>query len=179
VAIRVTAFSPDFFVSTPATLPAFLSIPRRDVPLAISETISSKSDRFLAFPAKEESHRNDVVKVDNPPAVLKRWKQIAKFLGEPISVVQRWAAEGMPAVRQARFVSSSPAELNAWLGESGKPIHVVTPQSDLSAELKRGLAFVRQGKARREPASAQSKQARRKVSCPGRHCVYPFTRPIK
>ena len=99
----------------------------------------------------------------NPPEVLKGWKQIADFLGEPTSVVQRWATEGMPVAKQGRFVSSSPAELNAWLGrESGKPIHVVTPQSDLSAELKRGLAFVRQEKRPAKPA--RSKPARRKVS---------------
>ena len=101
----------------------------------------------------------------NPPEVLKGWKQIADFLGEPTSVVQRWAAEGMPVAKQGRFVSSSPAELNAWLGrESGKPIHVVTPESDLSAELKRGLAFVREEKRPRKPGSAQVRQARRKVS---------------
>lgn len=99
----------------------------------------------------------------NPPEVLKGWKQIADFLGEPTSVVQRWATEGMPVAKQGRFVSTSPAELNAWLGrESGKPIHVVAPQSDLSAELKRGLAFVRQEKRPAKPA--RSKPARRKVS---------------
>lgn len=98
-----------------------------------------------------------------PPEVLKGWKQIADFLGEPTSVVQRWATEGMPVAKQGRFVSSSPAELNAWLGrESGKPIHVVTPQSDLSAELKRGLAFVRQEK--RPAKLARPKLARGKAS---------------
>lgn len=97
--------------------------------------------------------------------LLKGWKQIADFLGEPTSVVQRWAAEGMPVTKQGRFVASSPAELNAWLGrESGKPIHVVTPESDLSAELKRGLAFVRQGKRPAKPASARPKPARRRAS---------------
>jgi len=34
--------------------------------------------------------------------------------------------------------------LNAWLGkESGKPIHAVTETTDLTAELKRGLSYVR------------------------------------
>lgn len=53
----------------------------------------------------------------------------------------------MPVAKQGRSVSSSPEELNAWLGkESGKPVHVVTAETDLAAELKRGVAFLRQGK---------------------------------
>ncbi len=77
-------------------------------------------------------------------APLKGWQEIAGFLGEPVSVVQRWAAEGMPVRREGRFVSTSTKELNAWLGkESGKPIHVATENTDLSAELKRGLSFIR------------------------------------
>jgi hypothetical protein len=52
---------------------------------------------------------------------LKGWKQIAEFLGEPVSAVQRWASEGMPVHREGRFVATSPEELNVWLGEeSGK-----------------------------------------------------------
>ena len=75
---------------------------------------------------------------------LKGWRDIASFLGEPVSVVQRWAAEGMPVRKEGRFVSTTPEELNAWLGkESGKPIHVATENTDLSAELRRGLSFLR------------------------------------
>jgi hypothetical protein len=78
------------------------------------------------------------------PEILKGWKEIAKFLGEPISVVKRWKAEGMPVTEQGRFVTGSPGELSAWLGqESGKPVHVVTPETDLASELKRGLVFAR------------------------------------
>jgi hypothetical protein len=80
------------------------------------------------------------------PETLKGWKEIAEYLGEPISVVKRWRSEGMPVFEQGRFVSSSPEQLSAWLGkESGKPVHVVTPQTDLSSELKRGIAFARRG----------------------------------
>lgn len=76
---------------------------------------------------------------------LKGWKQIADFLGQPASVAQRWADEGMPLRREGRFVTSTPEELNAWLGkESGKPVHVATEETDLTAELKRGLSYVRQ-----------------------------------
>lgn len=81
-----------------------------------------------------------------PSEVLKGWKEIAEFLGEPISVVKRWRAEGMPVVEQGRLVTSSPDQLNEWLGrETGKPVHVVTAETDLASELKRGVAFVKRG----------------------------------
>jgi hypothetical protein len=52
----------------------------------------------------------------------------------------------MPVLKQGRFVTTTPAELNAWLGkESGKPVHVATENTDLTAEL-RGLSFVRREK---------------------------------
>jgi len=79
-----------------------------------------------------------------PGNVLKGWKEIAAFLGEPASVVQRWARQGMPVRREGRFVTTTPEELNAWLGkQSGKPVHVATESGDLTAELKRGLQFAR------------------------------------
>jgi hypothetical protein len=75
---------------------------------------------------------------------LKGWKQIADFLGEPPSVAQRWASTGMPVRRQGRYVTTTPAEINEWLGiQSGKPVHVVTDKTDLTSELRRGLSFVR------------------------------------
>ena len=78
---------------------------------------------------------------------LKGWQQISAFLGEPASVVQRWASEGMPIRKQGRYVETSPDELNAWLGkESGKPVHTVTENTDLTEELKRGLSYVRHEK---------------------------------
>jgi hypothetical protein len=81
------------------------------------------------------------------PETLKGWQQISAFLGEPASVVQRWAAEGMPVRKQGRYVETTPEELNTWLGkESGKPVHVATEATDLTAELKRGLSFVRHEK---------------------------------
>ena len=82
-----------------------------------------------------------------PPDILKGWHQIAAFLGEPPSVVQRWASDGMPVRKQGRYVETTPDKLNAWLRkESGKPVHVATDNTDLTAELKRGLSFVRQKK---------------------------------
>jgi hypothetical protein len=78
---------------------------------------------------------------------LKGWQDIAKFLGQPVSVVQRWAKHsGLPVSRQDRNVVASRDELNSSLGrESGEPVHVATEQTDLSAELKRGL-YVRKEK---------------------------------
>jgi phage terminase Nu1 subunit (DNA packaging protein) len=88
-----------------------------------------------------------------PVSALKGWSQIASFFGEPVSVVQRWASEGMPVHREGRFVTITPQELNAWLGEeSGKPVHVATEETDLTAELKRGLLFVRRDKAQAAPS---------------------------
>jgi len=78
------------------------------------------------------------------PELLRGWKQIADFLGEPASVVQRWASTGMPVRREGRYVEATVRELNQWLGQqSGKPVRVVTDETDLGAELKRGLAYVR------------------------------------
>ncbi|HZQ93403.1 MAG TPA: hypothetical protein VFA67_00240 [Candidatus Sulfotelmatobacter sp.] len=88
---------------------------------------------------------------------LKGWQQISTFLGEPASVVQRWAAEGMPVRRQGRYVTTTADELNQWLGrESGKPVHVATEDTDLTAELKRGISFLR-GRGK-QPATAKFKR---------------------
>lgn len=99
---------------------------------------------------------------------LKGWRAIASFLGQPASVAQRWAGEGMPVRRQGRFVTSTPEELNRWLGEeSGKPVHVVTDVSDLAAELKRGILFVRNSHHEEpgdRPAKAVAGTRRRKSS---------------
>src|SRR6201988_3916501 len=102
---------------------------------------------------------------ETPPETLTGWQQIAAFLGEPTSVVQRWASEGMPVRRQGRYVETTPNELNAWLGkESGKPVHVATENTDLTAELERGLSFVRREREPRvgKELPAPSKKAKRK-----------------
>jgi hypothetical protein len=90
------------------------------------------------------------------PDVLKGWQQIAAFLGQPVSVVQRWVTEGMPVKREGRYVESSRPELNRWLGResAGEPVQIATPETDLSAELKRGLTFVRKhSRAKRKKAA--------------------------
>jgi len=94
----------------------------------------------------------------NPPEVLKGWQQIAAFLGEPPSLVQRWASDGMPVRKQGRYVETTPEELNGWLGkESGKPVRVATDDTDLTAELKRGLSFVRSEQESEKKASKKAK----------------------
>ena len=77
------------------------------------------------------------------PQPLKGWQQISEFLGQPVSVVQRWAGEGMPVRKEGRYVTASPEELSGWLGkESGAndSVHIATDNADLTADLKRGLA---------------------------------------
>lgn len=50
----------------------------------------------------------------------------------------------MPLHKQGRYVTTTSDELNQWLGrESGKPVHVATDSTDLTAELQRGISFVR------------------------------------
>ena len=90
------------------------------------------------------------------PDVLKGWQQIAAFLGQPVSVVQRWATEGMPVRKQGRYVESSRGELNGWLGResAGEPVQIAGKETDLSAELKRGLSFVRKQSGNRSPKKA-------------------------
>ena len=91
------------------------------------------------------------------PEALKGWQQIAAFLGHPAAVVQRWASEGMPVHREGRHVVTTADDLNAWLGkQSGKPVSVATKNTDLAAELKRGLAFFKKEKS----AKAQPNKAK-------------------
>ena len=83
------------------------------------------------------------------PAVLKGWKDIARFLGQPSSTAQRWAREGMPVERKGRIVEAQPDKLNQWLGHvSHEPVHIATDALDLSSELRRGLAYVRGSRSR-------------------------------
>ena len=89
---------------------------------------------------KPKTKRGEAVQ----PVSLKGWQQIAEFLGQPTSVAQRWAKTGMPVVHEGRSVTANSQKLNEWLGrEAGEPVHIATDSSDLSAELKQGLSFVR------------------------------------
>jgi hypothetical protein len=115
----------------------------------------------MGFTMPKLQKRGEKSKGQQEPETLKGWKQISEFLGEPVSVVKRWAADGMPLHREGQFVSTSSDELNAWLGkESGKPVHVATENTDLTAELKRGLSFIRSEKPNR-PKKKPSALARK------------------
>jgi hypothetical protein len=60
---------------------------------------------------------------------LKGWQQIATFLGQPLSVAQRWATSGMPVNREGRNVCNS-EELNRWLEResAGEPVQIAPNQ---------------------------------------------------
>jgi hypothetical protein len=80
---------------------------------------------------------------------LKGWHEIAAFLGQPVAVAQRWAhSENMPAQREGRYVYASREELNRWLGResAGEPIQIATANTDLGAELRRGLSYLRKNR---------------------------------
>jgi hypothetical protein len=92
----------------------------------------------LQFRVARISHKNT--------AAFGGWKEIAKFLGQPIATAQRWAKSGMPV--------ASPEELSRWMGrESGlqEPVHIATDNADLTADLKRGLSDIRHHR-RRHPS---------------------------
>ena len=79
---------------------------------------------------------------------LKGWNEIARFLGQPVAVAQRWARSGMPVTREGKFMYASREELSLYLGrEAGLdvPVHIATENVDLSADLKRALAHARAG----------------------------------
>jgi hypothetical protein len=88
---------------------------------------------------------------------LDGWQEIASFLGQPISVAQRWAKSGMPVTHAGRGVQASREELTGWLGResAGEPVQIATETADLTSELKRGLSFVRKhSPARRKKRAA-------------------------
>ena len=85
---------------------------------------------------------------DEKPELLKGWQQIAEYLGQPVSVAERWEHEGMPVERKGRNVFATREELGRWLGResAGEPVQIATEDIDLGAELKRGLSYVRKSK---------------------------------
>ena len=85
--------------------------------------------------------------------VLKGWGEIAEFLGQTVSVAQRWEKSGMPVTRQGRLVYASPEELTAWVGtERGQkePVHIASEGEDLVADLMQGLSYVRKQRKSRK-----------------------------
>ena len=104
----------------------------------------------MAHKSRESAHEKQGPKTQ--PAVLTGWQQIADFLGQPMAVAQRWAKTGMPITREGRHVTASTEQLSRWLGRESAmtgPAHIVAEDTDLSAELKRGLADVRKHQRRK------------------------------
>jgi hypothetical protein len=101
---------------------------------------------------KKKSHPKKSRPTRKPTAQnerLKGWNEIASFLRQPVAVAQRWARSGMPVTREGRFIYASREELSGYLGrEAGLdvPVHIVTEDMDLSADLKLALAHARAGK---------------------------------
>lgn len=104
-----------------------------------------------------------MAKAKTDPRALKGWSEITKFLGQPISVSQRWAKSGMPVTRVGQHVYASPEELNRWLGrESAEPVQIATETTDLAADLRLGLSYVRKRRQKREsPTSVPNRKERR------------------
>lgn len=111
---------------------------RRNVILAPLKTKKSNPKTQKAKPTKTPA----------PGSPLAGWAAIAKYLGQPITVAQRWAKDGMPVQRKGRSMTALPEELSGWLGkESGtrQPVHVAqSSDDDLLKELRRGLREARQ-----------------------------------
>ncbi len=91
-----------------------------------------------------------MAKANFRPAVLKGWKAVAQFLGQPSSTVQGWAKEGMLVERSGQKVQTFPGKLNLWLGrETREPRQIATQTPDLPLELRCWLACVRRSGKRR------------------------------
>ncbi len=97
-----------------------------------------------------------MAKTTNKSEQLKGWQAIAEFLSQPVA--ERWARQsGMPVSRQGRYVVASPEELNRWLGrESGEPVQIASESTDLAADLKRGLSYIR-AQRQHKPSKPKSK----------------------
>jgi len=70
------------------------------------------------------------LKPKHEPDSLKGWQQIAAFLGQPVSVAQRWGESWMPVEKRGRE-------------SAGEPVQIATESADLAADLRRGLSYVR------------------------------------
>jgi hypothetical protein len=90
-------------------------------------------------------------KPKSQPRILKGWKQIVEFLGEPVSVTKRCASEGN-AILGARPIRHQFARAIERLDRPrvGKPVQVVSSQTELTSESRRGIAFARHDKKTEE-----------------------------
>jgi hypothetical protein len=71
--------------------------------------------------------------------VLIGWPNIAKYLGQPLAVAQRWAKDGMPVQRKGRSMTARPGELSRWLGKESRKeaVHIAqAADEDMLSELR-------------------------------------------
>ena len=81
--------------------------------------------------------------------VLVGWPNIANYLGQPVSVAQRWAKSGMPVERKGRSMTARADELSRWLGKESRKeaVHIAqAPDEDMLGELRRALRQARNEK---------------------------------
>src|SRR5215469_3924994 len=83
----------------------------------VASTLFSRAASNRCDKTRMASKSNSKSKATSESDVLKGWRQIADFLGEPTSVVERWASKGMPVRRQGRSVTATAKELNDWMGK--------------------------------------------------------------
>jgi hypothetical protein len=84
-----------------------------------SMSIHSSIANQLAAPQREKASYLRMAKRKKPeaePDVLKGWQQIAAFLGQPVSVAQRWATEGMPVKREGALRRVVPSRTEPMAG---------------------------------------------------------------
>jgi hypothetical protein len=136
-----------------------IAVPGRPGQQGPSKTLSKINRDFF----RSETTQAIIMKKQNIDKAVKKspllngWKKIANFLGQPVSVAERWAKSGMPVTRAGRRVIADPDALNRWLGResAGEPVQIAAETSDLSSELKRGLSYIREHpRPKRSPTKA-------------------------
>jgi len=78
--------------------------------------------------------------------VLIGWPNIAKYLGQPVAVAQRWAKDGMPVARKGRSMTARSDELGKWLGKGSRKeaVHIAqAADEDMLSDLRRALKEAR------------------------------------
>ena len=75
------------------------------------------------------------VKPGSKRRILKGWAEIAAFLGQTVSVAQRWQNGGMPVTREGRSVYAFSEALTAWV--SGVVVFARKVQDSATALLRR------------------------------------------
>ena len=86
-------------------------------------------------------------KEEPKPDILKGWAAIAQYLGQPVSVVQRWSNEGMPVTKEGRYVHAVPEEITQWIGNDsgkGRLVRIASENENLADDLKKALSYVRE-----------------------------------